>query len=297
MRYTKPIFLTFFLFFILENTFAQSLRELEPRLSALAKIMVQDTFAPNRRKAAEEFNPLFISALQQKDAFKYRFDSLQNISMQVPLDSAFRMFTWQLVKDPDHYQYFGAIQMKGKKPRVVVLNDKYQEIEDKEFATCTPENWCGGVVYKMKEFTGKGGKQYLLFSYNINAMFERTKFVDVMKYRDGKFTFGAPLFVQKGKENRKRILMTYGADSKARMNFDEQMQMIIFDHLISQKNEITGLTMVPDGDFEGYRLEKGVWQYVEDAVKTTPMDTPMMPNPVLDKRKGKDIMGKKVKKK
>jgi hypothetical protein len=296
MHYTKIIFFVLLSFFSSQNTFAQSLSELEPKLAALAKIMVQDTFAPNRRKAAEEFNPLFISALQQKDAFKYRFDSLTNISMQAPLDSSFRMFTWQLVKDPEHYQYFGAIQMKGKKPRVVVLNDKFQEIEEKEFETCTPENWCGGLIYKMKEFQGKGGKQYLIFGYNINKMYERTKFVDVLKYRDGKFTFGAPLFVQKGKETRKRILMTYGADAKARMNFDEQMQMIVFDHLISQKNEITGLTMVPDGDFEGYRLEKGVWQYVEDAVKTTPMDKPMFPNPVLDKRKGRDINGKKVKK-
>ncbi len=286
-----------FTFLMLTHTigFAQSFSSEETQLAQLAKIMVQDTFAPNRIAAAEEFNPLFINVLQQKDAFKYRFDSLLNISIQyAPIDSNFRIFTWQLIKDPEHYQYFGAIQFKGKKPKVVVLQDKFQEIEDKEFADCTPENWCGGLIYKIKMFQGKGGKQYLIYGYNLNTLYERTKFVDILKIRDGKCTFGAPLFVQKEKETRKRILMNYSADTKARMTFDEELQMIIFDHLISQKHDLLGMIMVPDGDFEGYRLEKGVWQYVNDAIKTTPMATPMMPNPILDKRKHKDVFGKKV---
>lgn len=275
---------------------AQNLSELAPRLASLAKTMVQDTFPANRLKAAEEFNPLFINALQQKDAYKFQFDSLVNISIQSPEDSSFRLFTWQLVKDANTYQYFGAIQFKGKKPKVVVLEDKFQTIEEKEFADCSPENWCGGVIYKIKMFQAKGGKHYLLFGFNINTLFERAKFVDVLKIRDGKCTFGAPLFFHKEKETRKRLIVTYSADTKVRMNYDDELQMIVHDHLIGQKNElIGGMTFVPDGDFVGYRLEKGVWQYVDDAVVTTPMDKPMMPNPILDKRKKKDVFGKKVK--
>jgi hypothetical protein len=292
----KKIIFTFLIFIFLTNvTSAQSLAELEPRLAILANTMVKDTFPPNRVKAAEEFNPLFINALQQKDAFKFRFDSIANVAITIPSDSSFRIFTWQLIRDSANYEYFGAIQMKGKKPKVIVLKDQFHEIEEKEFEDCTPEHWCGGLIYKIKEFQGKGGKQYLIFSYNVNTLFERTKFVDILKLRDGKFTFGAPLFVQKGKETRKRITITYSADVKARMTYDEALQMIVFDHLIAQKHELIGNTLVPDGDYEGYRLEKGLWQYVADAVPTTAQATPMLPAPILDKRKNRNIFGKKKK--
>jgi len=155
-----------------------------------------------------------------------------------------------------------------------------------------PEKWFGGLYYNIRSFNGKFGRQYLLFGYNQRPIYERIKFVDVLTYKNGKFSFGAPVFAQKDHETRLRFIMTYGAEGKARLNFDEASQQIIYDHLVSVKHELLGLTLVPDGDFEGFKLEKGLWSYVNDAVKTTPVETPDRPFPVLDNRKGKNLFGK-----
>ncbi len=277
---------------------AQSISAIEPTLAALATTMVKDTFAPNRLRALDSFNTLFIKTLQQKDAFKYPFSAIESVSMKAPADSLFRIFTWQVVGYEGKSSYYGVIQTKGKKPKVFVLTEKTAEIENPDFEICEPEQWYGGIYYNFKEFRGKNGKQYLLFGYNQSPIYERIKFVDVLTYRGGKFTFGSPIFTQQGKENRARLLMVYGAEAKARMNFDEASQQIIFDHLVSVKHELLGMTLMPDGDFEGYKLEKGLWTYVHEAVKTTVLEDGQAerPFPVLDKRKGKNIFGKKGKK-
>jgi hypothetical protein len=264
-------------------------------LDSLSKTMVKDTLAAKRLSAATVFNDLFLKTLAQKDAYKISFEPLEVISIKMPADSAFKIFTWQVLGEKGKSSYYGAIQTKGKKPKVLPLLNKAEEIENPDFEECTPENWYGGLYYNFKEFRGKNGKQYLLFGYNQSPIFERIKFVDVLTYRNGKFTFGSPVFVQKGKETRSRVMMVYGAEAKARLNYDEATQQIIFDHLVSMKHELLGLTLVPDGDFEGYRLEKGTWSYISDAVVTTPVETPDRPFPILDKRKNKNLFGKKNK--
>jgi hypothetical protein len=289
--------LVLILLFSATRSKAQGFSAIETKLAALANTMVKDTFVENRLIAVDSFNQLFIKTLQQKDAFKYSFSQIEAISVKAPIDSAFRIFTWQIVGKEAKSTYYGVIQTKGKKPKVFVLNDKTSEIENPDFDICTPEQWYGGVYYNFKEFRGKNGKQYLLFGYNQSPIYERIKFVDILTYRNGKFTFGSPMFTQKGKENRARLLMVYGAEAKARMNFDEATQQIIFDHLVSVKHELLGMTLIPDGDFEGYKLEKGLWTYVNDAVKTTVLEDGQAerPFPILDKRKNRNLFGKKSK--
>ena len=272
---------------------AQSVAQLEPRLAELAFTMVKDSFYLNRMMAGDSFKLLLGTALKQKNSFGYPFEMLENVSVKAPSDSSFRIFTWQIVDKNGKSQYHGFIQTKNKLPKVFELTDQSEKIENPEFDICNPENWYGGLYYNIRSFSGKFGKQYLLFGYNQRPIYERIKFVDILTYKNGQFTFGSPVFVRKDMETRSRFIMTYGAEGKARLNFDEASQQIIYDHLVSVKHELLGLTLVPDGDFEGYKLEKGVWNYVNDAVKTTPVENPDRPFPVLDNRKGKNLFGKK----
>jgi len=63
--------------------------------------------------------------------------------------------------------------------------------------------------------------------------------------------------------------------------------------LVVVKHKLLGMTLVPDGDFEGFKLEKGLWQHVNDAVKTTPVENPDRPFPVPENRREKKLFGKK----
>ncbi len=48
------------------------------------------------------------------------------------------------------------------------------------------------------------------------------------------------------------------------MNFDEELNMIVVDHLISEENDPESpWTFVPDGDYEGFSWVNGKWQHVD----------------------------------
>ena len=48
------------------------------------------------------------------------------------------------------------------------------------------------------------------------------------------------------------------------MIYDPEMDMIVFDHLISESNEPQKkFTLIPDGDYEGFKWQNGKWVHVE----------------------------------
>jgi len=56
-----------------------------------------------------------------------------------------------------------------------------------------------------------------------------------------------------------------------------------------------GPTAVPDGSLEGYKYNAGLWQHI-NVLDQVPLEN-IEVMPILDKRKGKDIQGKDIKKK
>ena len=74
--------------------------------------------------------------------------------------------------------------------------------------------------------------------------------------------------------------------------------LVLFDHLIPMPSPFgRGITSVPDGSYDGLRLEKGGrWKYIVKVFNDV-MDEAPRPEPVLDDRQGKDIMGKVKKQK
>ncbi len=53
-------------------------------------------------------------------------------------------------------------------------------------------------------------------------------------------------------------------DGGARITYDPDMDMIIYDHLESEsKQPDKPYTLIPDGDFVGFKWDKGRWTYVD----------------------------------
>ncbi len=56
------------------------------------------------------------------------------------------------------------------------------------------------------------------------------------------------------------------------MNYDKDLDMIIYDHLVSESNEPgNAYTMVPDGDYQGFKWQNGKWgkSFSRNAVITS----------------------------
>jgi hypothetical protein len=134
----------------------------------------------------------------------------------------------------------------------------------------------------------------LLFGYDAHSFFEKRKVIEVLSFdATGKPVFGAPVFDKpNAKVDELRLLFEYSSEASVRVNWDEQYQMVLFDHLIPMPSPFgRGITYVPDGSYDGLRLEKGRWEFITKVFNDVMEEAPR-PEPVLDARGGKDIIGK-----
>ena len=85
----------------------------------------------------------------------------------------------------------------------------------------------------------------------------------------GEPVFGGPVIsfkddTAKVKPVLNRFAIEYKKEARTQFNYNPEMDMIIYDHLISESEEPARKeTYIPDGDFEGFRWENGQWVHVD----------------------------------
>lgn len=268
------------------------LQEMEDTLALLAYAVVNDSLAEHRFGACREMIPRLVKALKVENSFSYPFESLKSVSIQYPQDSSFRIFSWQLYVDENDYRYYGAIQMNTPELKLYPLIDRSFTVENPESAVLAPDNWYGAVYYNLLGFdTPDGSKAYLLFGFDGNSFFRKRKLIDVLRFEADGPVFGAPVFVHEGDQRKHRVLREYSAEVSTRCNYDELLEMVIFDHLIQMNGPYgEGMNNYPDGSYEAYRLQGGLWTHIDKVFNQVSDEAPR-PAPILDNRT-KDIFGK-----
>lgn len=273
------------------------LEGIEDTLGVLGYAIVNDSVEAERFAACRVFITTLVRALKIENSFKYPFERLKSVSILTPPDSSFRIFTWQLFVNDSTYRYYGSIQMNERKLKLHPLIDRSFEMTALPTNKQLPaDHWYGALYFNLRQFDSPQGRKYLLFGYDAFEFFEKRKLLDVLSFdRTGKPSFGAAVFRKKNAPPQQRVFVQYSADAKVKMNWDEQYQMILFDHLIPFPSPYgREMTQVPDGSYDGYKFEKGYWQYVDKVFDDKQKDVPF-PDPILEDRKGKDILGKKKK--
>ncbi len=240
---------------------------LEDTLTVYARGILNAELVESRMMACHDFIPKLVTALKTPNSFQYHFPRLENISILYPADSTFRIFSWQLKNNDGDYKYFGAIQWNQVNLKLVSLADRSNSPESQN-AVVGGDKWYGVVYYNILPFKdNENAKSYLLFGYDAYDVNDHRKVIDVLSFKDGQASFGKPVFIFDKGVSKNRILYEYSADAGVRVNYDEKEQMIICDHL----QEIQGLlpgqgkTKVPDGSYEGFKLEKGKWKYIPNV--------------------------------
>ncbi|MEO6760026.1 MAG: hypothetical protein ABIO24_11280 [Saprospiraceae bacterium] len=284
----------------LSATAAAQIHQIEDTLGILVYAVVNDSVETERFAACRALIPALVRALKVENSFRYPFERLSGLSILAPPDSSFRIITWQLFVNDSTYRYYGAIQRNSQELVIFPLRDKRSELDYRPVHDqLTPENWYGALYYNLRQFDTKEGRKYLLFGYDAFTFFEKRKVIDVLSFdKTGQVVFGAPVFDRTNPPPgppEQRLLFEYSAETSVRVNWDEVYQMVLFDHLIPFPSPFgRGITQVVDGSYDGLKLEKGRWKYI-DQVFHDAQETPPFPNPVLDNRKGRDIMGREKK--
>lgn len=248
------------------------LKQKEDSLKVEANKIIWGDDAATRFRADSLFTRILVRALVMPHSFQYPFDSVIQISRLYAPDSAFRIFTWQVIKDERLVRRHGAIQMRTKDGSLSLfpLLDKTETLEDPINQALTPENWIGSIYYKilLKEHQGK--KLYTLFGYDENTELSTMKRLEMLQFDgNGKPIFGAAPYFSFARDStpkpaQVRYWIEYKKEGNARVQYDDDMQMILIDHLIPENGETEKkYTYIPDGDYEGFKWENGKWVHID----------------------------------
>ena len=109
-----------------------------------------------------------------------------------------------------------------------------------------------------------------MFGFDDNDFSSTRKWLEVLTFdASGQPVFGGNFFDYKDDELKApqpvdRFLLEYEKDAHARMVYDPDLDMIVFDHLISESNEPQKkFSLIPDGDYEGFKWQNGKWVHVD----------------------------------
>jgi hypothetical protein len=248
------------------------LRKAEDSLKHHSNKMVNATRAVDRFVADSSFIRTLVRTLKTPYSFDYAFDSLKSVSRIYSQDSAFRIFTWQFMRDETYFRQRGAIQMRTADGslKLFPLIDMSEFTENPVDSLRTNFNWVGAIYYNIVTKTHNNKKYYTLLGYDENNFRSTRKWMEVLTFNEqGQPQFGGRYFSYpqdgiKAAQPAFRFLLEYKKDGGARINYDPELDLIVFDHLISETKDITKkYTLIPDGDFEGFRWKDGQWIYVE----------------------------------
>lgn len=271
------------------------LQRKEDTLKLLASTITYDTLLNNRKNACYTFIPKFVDALKTENSFYYPFDSLESISKVYAPDSTFRIFTWQLVLPKGKFRYYGVIQMKSSKLKIFPLLDLSDTMSYQPQHILSHNNWYGALYYNIIIKYVDRKPVYTLFGFEAADWATRRKVVEILSFDDnGVPRFGAPLFhyqyedtarFYKTGDTLSRFFIEYKAKAPTVLNYDKQMEMIVFDHVAppSQKAHGATFTYVPDGTYEGFKWNNNRWNWVEKVFTYSidENDNPPIPAPLF----------------
>lgn len=264
----------------------KALQTFEDTLKVLAYHVLRDSIDEERYYACQALIKTFAQALKIDNSFFYKFDSVRNVSIMYPQDSAFRILTWQLYVSADEYKYYGAIQMRSKALELYPLSDRSELLTRAENKTVDHKNWYGAVYYNIKQVNTGTASYYTLFGLDAFALMSRRKVIDVLYFdENGMPKFGAPIFVEidpreQTETVKHRVILEYSAQGAVSCNYNEEYDLIIFDNLIRVPSQFGTLMSVSDGSYRGYKFDAGRWLFIEkvfnDFQERAPREQPVL---------------------
>jgi len=266
----------------------KALQKKEDSLKSFSYKIIQGINADDRFLADSVFTRMLVRALKTTNSFHYPFDSLETVSRLYSPDSAFRIFTWQLVINDNVIRQHGAIQMKtyDGSLKLYPLIDKSDVTINLADTIGNNYGWIGAIYYKIIVKRSSNQNYYTLLGFDENNIRSSRKLIEVLNFASGEPTFGGRFFSYEEdtvfKTSQSRYVMEYKKTAGPKLNYDPDLDIIIVEHLISESNEPKKKwTLVGDGDYEGFKWKNGKWIHIEKIFNyVTPLGQEPVPNPI-----------------
>lgn len=278
----------------------QKLEQVENGIRPFADNMIFAEEWIDRFRADSFFIRGFVQALKTPNSFYYNFDSIKTISKLYAPDSSFKIFTWQVMKDFSYYRQRGTIQMRTDDGslKLFPLFDFSEFTKAPNDSVRDTKHWIGAIYYKIILKTFNNKNYYTLLGSDDNNERSNKKWIDILTFdENGIPQFGARCFTYPANDDTKpkppvyRFCLEYKKDGGARMNYDPRYDAIIFDHLTSENEDPKNkASLVPFGDFEGFRWIDGGWKFISNPFANVIFSDQQsnFPSPLIDDKGNKN---------
>lgn len=261
-----------FLFCLLPSLLMAQSRQRSPyviyrdSLIHLGKQIINNPEELERKNANYNFIKTLISALKLPNSFQLKFDTVKAITITNAPDNRFRIFTWHVMNDDGSYRFYGTIQMNtGNGPLLLYpLGDYSPMMQDAQNMVTDNTQWYGAQYYQIVPVNA-ANPYYVLLGWKGNNPKSTKKVIEVLSFKDNKPVFGMPVFVSKTGV-LDRVIFEYTRQASMLLKFEPGRNMIVFDHLAPPDKRMKDKpeTFGPDLSYDGYRLNDGKWQLVEN---------------------------------
>lgn len=253
-----------------------------------ALVNAAESASDARSNANKAFIPLLARALSSDVELSVKFSSLLTGLFEVyPLDSSFRILTWELHVTDNHVRHFGVIQQRKSPKSLLPLFDASDMHPYRTKEILSRNNWFGQIYYDVSTIAGSSDGHYLLMGYDRKDSLSDFKILDVLVFKDGDVSFGAPQFlyppdmpvvaegdVVSQDSLTTRLFFEHKEGTIARLSVDESLKTITYSHLspIHRSAKETLYNYVPDGTDAGYRWNGAYWEWIPDPSVILPTD-------------------------
>lgn len=254
-----------------ENKNKNNLNRQEMVLQNLFDSLANANDDETRIKVNNEIKTLLGNIVDNPESFEYPFDSIKNAGILTSPDKKLRLYNWNLPYENGVHEYYCFIQYKPNKKKQKILNfelkDVSENIEEPEQSIINYPDWYGALYYKIIPIeTRFNEKYYTLLAYDMNDFLTNKKIVEVLRFdKDNKPIFGASIFKNRRKISN-RLIFEYSEFASMILEYEEDKEMIVYDHLSPSSPKYEGQYEFygPDFSYDGLKYEKGIWNTYYD---------------------------------
>lgn len=205
------------------------------------------------------------------------FPNIKEIGVLTSSDSIVRAYSWKLNVKSNKYLYKSIIQVQSDNG-VIFYDLKDSVVADiSQEDIYTDQDWKGALYYDIVKNDFKENS-YLLLSWRPTTDYLiQNKYVESFKVEDGRLKFGVPV-IKKENKILSRLVFTYSAAVSMAIKYEANHNLITFDHLNTEAEEVQGKYQYygPDFSYDALKLTDQYWVFIEDfnldSIITQPKD-------------------------
>lgn len=243
--------------------------KLEQNINSVYREMSQNISPEHNRTLNNELLVLFDSVLSLPHNYSYAFDSLMFAQVK-PRDKSFRIFSWFFLQESGRYDVYAILQRNPDcecEQQIFILHNSVYDFALYDTLICDVDSWFPACYYEIVE--KRNEEKYIVLGWNPYSLLTQYKVVEVLSFKDCEPIFGHSVFVSEDEEDTvSRVIFNYSAKASMLLKMEKMRwkKMIVSDNLVPSDSDFEGLYEFygPDGSYNAYVYENGVWVYMSD---------------------------------